>query len=126
MTKLVESLKAYQEAAETVEVLRDQFENTLREIVWKYHRVFPDFERIVLNGDGSLFVDYSYTCRGCSDRDQLTIPAHVISATDPLQAAEDHNKELVAQKTREWHAEQVRELERLEARCVSMRKELGQ
>lgn len=99
-----ENLTAYTKAMETAEEYKDQVEGILHQLIGVYHGVSIDsYSDIHYYPGGSLSVSYDYTCRGCSDRDAITIPAHVMNADDVIAAAKRDVADKLIAKNKKYH-----------------------
>lgn len=102
-----ENLIAYTKAIETAEEYKDQVEGILHQLIGVYHDVSIDYySNIHYIPGGSLSVSYEYTCRGCSDRDAITIPAHVMNADDVIAAAKRDVADKLIAKNKKYHEDQ--------------------
>lgn len=67
-------------------------------------------------GHDSLFVEYSWSCRGCDDSSATDIPYSVVDAPDPVQAIADIKKAKEGQDKQAQREHDLREFERLQAK----------
>lgn len=43
--------------------------------------------------DDMLYIETSYTCRGCSNSNEMKLPRHILESDDPMKAANVHRIE---------------------------------
>lgn len=76
-------------------------------------------------GDEDLVIDYAWSARGCSQEDIARIPAHIIDADDPLQAANRWRLETEIESTESEITTLTNDLATKKAKAERLRQELA-
>ena len=116
MNKTQKLMNKYNEAAAKLDDAKDALELHLRKIllamgenVGKYDAL----ERSHVMSDGAVSCTFGYSRRGCYDQDIYTIPASIMNATDPVEAATSALEQKNAKQAEVTRQQKLAQLEQL-------------